>query len=126
MVRREEFINTDRKNNDKAKCEIEEDLRNYPYWLIAIETPVVFYSTRNDSTKEKNVIEDLTKRRKVEIITKVLDRLDNKSKIIIEKWYFKDSSTREQLLSELEIDKNKFYYLKNRALDKFMIALEYI
>lgn len=128
----------DKNTYEKAKRNIEEDLRNYPYWLIAIETPNLGYPTRWDVIKEKsikywensfvekNVLDDMDKKWKVDIITKVVSKLDPKSKRIIEEWYFRDSGNREELEKELDLDKNKFYYLRNRALKKLMVALGYI
>lgn len=123
---------------EKAKKYVENDLRDYPYWLIAMETPNLGYPTKwgvtteksslpwERSYVEKNVIDDMEKRWKVDVITKVLSKLDKKSKKIIEEWYFRDTYTREELQEELVIDKNKFYYYRNRTLKKFMIALGYI
>lgn len=128
----------ERKAYEKAKKYVENDLRDYPYWLIAIETPNLGYPTKwgvtieksslpwERSYVEKNVLDDMEKRWKVDVITKVLSKLDKKSKKIIEEWYFRDTSNREEILRELEIDKNKFYYYRNRALKKFMIVLGYV
>lgn len=126
-----------KKKYEKAKKYVENDLRDYPYWLIAMETPNLGYPTKWGVTEksslpwersyvEKNVLDDMEKRWKVDVITKVLSKLDKKSKKIIEEWYFRDTSNREEILRELEIDKNKFYYYRNRALKKFMIALGYV
>lgn len=118
------------------KC-VEDDLRSYPYWLIAIEAPGLGYPTNWSSIKEKSnnfnysfvessVLGDFERTRKVEIITQVLTKLDKESKKIIEEWYFRDTTNREELEKELGLDKNKFYYFRNRTLKKFMIALGYI
>ncbi|KOA86399.1 nitroreductase [Clostridium botulinum] len=119
----------------KFKKKVENDLKNYPYWLIAIESTGLGYPTRwsgeassktNVSFIEENVIDDIEKERKVNCITGVLERLDNNSKKIIEEGYFRDTYNREELQQELGLNKNKFYYFKNRALEKFMVALNYI
>lgn len=78
------------------------------------------------STVEEDMIKDMERRWKVDIITKVLKHLDPTSKTIIEEWYFRDNNSREELLQELNIDKNKFYYYRNRALKKFMVAIGYL
>jgi hypothetical protein len=123
----------------KYKKAVEYDLKNYPYWLIAVETPELGYPTKwnvkieksslpweNGSSVENNVLEDIRIRNKVNIITSILTKLDSNSKKIIEEWYFRDTSTQEELMKELDIDKNKFYYYRNRSLKKFMIALRYV
>ena len=63
---------------------------------------------------------------KVDVITKVLGQIDPTSKKIIEEWYFRDIMTREEIQESLSLDKNKFYYFRNRTLKKFMAALNYI
>ncbi|CAG7841170.1 hypothetical protein CLOHAE12215_02594 [Clostridium haemolyticum] len=126
----------DKKRFIKFKKKVENDLKSYPYWLIAIESTGLGYPTRwsgeattgnsINSFVEENVIDDIEKERKVNCITGVLARLDKNSKKIIEEGYFRDIYTREQLQQELGLNKNKFYYFKNRALEKFMVALSYI
>lgn len=121
----------------EARKRIEEDLKNYPYWLIAIETPNLGSPVRWDLMKGNNTFsggssveisafEEMRRQWKVNVITGVLSKLDSKSKQIIEEWYFRDTINREELEKEVGVDKNKFYYLKNRALNKFMISLGYI
>ncbi len=94
---------------------------------MAIETPGLGAPNRwgqqvnqsgyfKTSTVEEDMIKDMERRWKVDIITKVLKHLDPTSKTIIEEWYFRDNNSREELLKELNIDKNKFYYYRNRAL----------
>ncbi|MCD3217798.1 nitroreductase [Clostridium botulinum C] len=126
----------DKKKFTRFKKKVEDDLRSYPYWLIAIETPNLGYPTRwggeastgnnINSFVEENAFDDIEKERKVNTITKVLRILDSKTKELVEKWYFRDMYTRSELLRELNIDKNKFYLYRDRALEKFMIALKYI
>lgn len=127
----------DKKKYEEVKKKVESDLRNYPFWLIAIEASGLGYPTRwgiNNSTGafksgshvEQSMLEDIERKGKVDVITRVLSKLDNKSKAIIEEWYFRDTANREDILKELNIDKNKFYYFRNRSLKKFMVALGYI
>lgn len=124
---------------ERAKKKVEEDLRNYPYWIISERLPGLGQavnwnitsgkSTRvfNTSTVENTVINNDLILTKIKIIEAVFDRLDKNSQTIIERWYFRDDeSSREDLLTELNIDKNKYYYYKNRSLRKFMVALRYI
>ncbi|MBN3360476.1 nitroreductase [Clostridium sporogenes] len=125
-----------RKMFKKYKRNVENDLRNYPYWLLAIETPglgspnrwgqVSQHSYSKISTVEEDMLKDMEKRWKVDVITKVLTLLLPTSKKIIEEWYFRDGIKREELLKELDIDKNKFYFYRDIALEKFMVSLGYI
>jgi hypothetical protein len=121
----------------EAKKQVEEDLKNYPYWLIAIETPNLGSPVRWDLVKSKgastggscvemSAMEEIRRQWKVDVITGVLTKLDSKSKEIIEEWYFRELVNREELEKQIDVDKNKYYYLKNRALRKFMVALGYI
>ncbi|KOC32538.1 nitroreductase [Clostridium botulinum] len=125
----------DKKIFNKYKKRIESDLRSYPFWLIAIECPNLGYPTRwgNEGSSntpgsfvESSAFDDMERQWKVNAITKVLEMLDSKSKELIEKWYFRDTYSREELLQEMGIDKNKFYYYRDRALRKFMVSLNYI
>ncbi|NEZ80613.1 nitroreductase [Clostridium botulinum] len=121
---------------ERYKKSVENDLRNYPYWLLAIETPGLGSPNRwgqikqngysHTSTVEEDMLRDMEKSWKVDVITKVLGPLDPKSKKIIEEWYFRDIMTREEIQVSLNLDKNKFYYYRNRTLKKFMAALNYI
>ncbi|NFJ83920.1 nitroreductase [Clostridium botulinum] len=125
----------DKKIYERHKKSVENDLRNYPYWLLAIETPGLGSPNRwgqvksgyfKTSTVEEDMLRDMKKSWKVDVITKVLGQLDPKSKKIIEEWYFRDIMTREEIQESLNLDKNKFYYYRNRTLKKFMAALNYI
>lgn len=124
----------DKKVSAKLKRKVESDLKNYPFWLLALECSELGYPTKwgekgtniKKSFVESSVFADLEKQRKVDTITGVLKMLDSKSRELVEKWYFRDMYKREELLKELKINKNKFYLYKDRALKKFMIALEYI
>lgn len=126
----------DRAKYKKNIHSVERDLKNYPYWIIALETPGLGQATRwdiikdkssdNFSSVEESVLQDLERQRKVDVITKVLSNLDGITKDLIEKWYFRDMYTRESLTRELNINKNEFYRLRDKALEKFMVALKYI
>ncbi|MHB9943603.1 nitroreductase [Clostridium sporogenes] len=121
---------------ERYKKNVENDLRNYPYWLLAIETPGLGSPNRwgqikqngysHTSTVEEDMLRDMEKSWKVDVITKVLGQIDPTSKKIIEEWYFRDIMTREEIQESLSLDKNKFYYYRNRTLKKFMAALNYI
>jgi len=121
---------------ERYKKNVENDLRNYPYWLLAIETPGLGSPNRwgqikqngysHTSTVEEDMLRDMEKSWKVDVITKVLGQIDPTSKKIIEEWYFRDIMTREEIQESLSLDKNKFYYFRNRTLKKFMAALNYI
>ncbi|APH21384.1 hypothetical protein [Clostridium botulinum] len=121
---------------ERYKKSVENDLRNYPYWLLAIETPGLGSPNRwgqikqngysHTSTVEEDMLRDMEKSWKVDVITKVLGQIDPTSKKIIEEWYFRDIMTREEIQENLNLDKNKFYYFRNRTLKKFMAALNYI
>lgn len=121
---------------ERYKKNVENDLRNYPYWLLAIETPGLGSPNRwgqikqngysHTSTVEEDMLRDMEKSWKVDVITKVLGQIDPTSKKIIEEWYFRDIMTREEIQESLNLDKNKFYYYRNRTLKKFMAALNYI
>lgn len=119
----------------KAKKLVEEDLENYPLWLINTELPGLGSAT--DWTKvytkisspgsyiEGIVVRDEEIKRKVEIITGVLMFLNPLQKQLVEEWYFRDMKCREQILKELMISEGTFYRERNKALKKFIIALGY-
>ncbi len=119
----------------EVKRLVEEDLENYPLWLINTELPGLGSAT--DWTKvytkisspgsyiEGIVVRDEEVKRKVEIITGVLMFLNPLRKKIIEEWYFRDMKCREEILQELAISKSAFYREKNEALNKFIVALGY-
>lgn len=114
---------------------VEGDLENYPLWLINTELPGLGSAT--DWTKvytkisspgsyvESIVIRDEEIKRKVEIITGVLMFLNPLQKQLVEEWYFRDMKCREQILKELMISEGTFYRERNKALNKFIIALGY-
>ncbi len=104
--------------------------------MLAIETPGLGSPNRwgqikqngysHTSTVEEDMLRDMEKSWKVDVITRVLGQIDPTSKKIIEEWYFRDIMTREEIQESLSLDKNKFYYFRNRTLKKFMAALNYI
>ncbi|MDM0505210.1 DUF1492 domain-containing protein [Clostridium perfringens] len=119
----------------EVKKLIEEDLENYPLWLINTELPGLGSAT--DWTKvytkisspgsyiEGIVVRDEEIKRKVEIITGVLMFLNPLQKQLVEEWYFRDMKCRDQILKELMISEGTFYRERNKALKKFIIALGY-
>ncbi|AOY53851.1 DUF1492 domain-containing protein [Clostridium perfringens] len=119
----------------EVKKLVEEDLENYPLWLINTELPGLGSAT--DWTKvytkisspgsyiEGIVVRDEEIKRKVEIITGVLMFLNPLQKQLVEEWYFRDMKCREQILKELMISEGTFYRERNKALKKFIIALGY-
>lgn len=120
----------------KFKRQVEDDLEKYYYYLISIETPGLGQATRWDKVYEKSntpsdpvgkaVIDDEYKRILVNAIDNVYDRLDEKSKIIIEEYYFKGNIIKaEEVMAELKINKSRYYELKKISLYKFMIGLGY-
>ncbi|EHK2400130.1 DUF1492 domain-containing protein [Clostridium perfringens] len=119
----------------EVKKLVEEDLENYPLWLINTELPGLGSAT--DWTKvykkisssgsyiEGLIIKDEVMKRKVEIITGVLMFLNPLQKQLVEEWYFRDMKCRDQILKELMISEGTFYRERNKALKKFIIALGY-
>lgn len=119
----------------EVKKLVEEDLENYPLWLINTELPGLGSAT--DWTKvytkisspgsyiEGIVVRDEEIKRKVEIITGVLMFLNPLQKQLVEEWYFRDMKCRDQILKELMISEGIFYRERNKALKKFIIALGY-
>lgn len=119
----------------EVKRLVEEDLENYPLWLINTELPGLGSAT--DWTKvytkisspgsyiEGIVVRDEDIKRKVEIITGVLMFLNPLQKQLVEEWYFRDMKCRDQILKELMISEGTFYRERNKALKKFIIALGY-
>ncbi|WP_244832971.1 nitroreductase [Clostridium sp. BJN0001] len=122
-------------NNKKIKFAVENDLKNYPYYLISIETPGLGGAIRPDIILDKNIstadpvgksVANLEyKRALVNAIGFVFDNLDKRSKRIIETGYFNDNMTMTEIIDELKIDKNKYYKLKEDALYKFALGIGY-
>lgn len=120
----------------KFKRQVEDDLEKYYYYLISIETPGLGQATRWDKVYEKSntpsdpvskaAIDDEYKRILVNAIDNVYDRLDEKSKRIIEEYYFKGNIIKaEEVMTELKINKSRYYELKKISLYKFMLGLGY-
>lgn len=120
---------------NKIKKEVENDLRNYPYYLISIETPGLGSAVRPDVVIDKNlspsdpvgksIVDNEYKRALVNAVGYVYDKLDVSSKRIIECSYFRDDICMNEVMYELRIDKNKYYKLKNNAIYKFAMGLCY-
>lgn len=120
---------------NKIKKEVENDLRNYPYYLISIETPGLGSAVRPDVIIDKNlspsdpvgksIVDNEYKRALVNAVGYVYDKLDSSSKRIIECSYFRDDICMNEVMDELRIDKNKYYKLKNNAIYKFAMGLCY-
>lgn len=120
----------------KFKKEVEDDLQKYYYYIISIETPGLGQATRWDKVYNKSnspsdpvgqaAIDDEYKRILVNAIENVYNRLDDKSKKIIDKYYFEENVIKpEEVMDELKINKSRYYELKKIALYKFMIGLGY-
>jgi len=119
----------------KIKKEVENDLKNYPYYLISVETPGLGSAIRPDVIIDKNlspadpvgksVVDIEYKKALVNAVGFVYDRLDTNSKRIIECCYFRDDISVGEVRDELKIDKNKYYKLKENALYKFAIGIGY-
>ena len=119
----------------EVKKLVEEDLENYPLWLINTELPGLGSAT--DWTKvytkisspgsyiEGIVVRDEEIKRKVEIITGVLMFLNPLQKQLVEEWYFRDMKCRDKILKELMISEGTFYRERNKELKKFIIELGY-
>lgn len=104
----------DKEQYKKIKIEVEADLRNYQYDLIAIQTPG---PTNRADNECKKIL--------VNAIKFVYDKLDKNSKRIIECSYFGEDVSVFEVMEELKVDKNKYYKIKNDAIYKFAIGLGY-
>ena len=106
----------------------EDILKDYPYYKMAKEVPEINILKLIDK-KVLDLREDAFNVDYIENIIKsvnyVLDRLDYESKKIIDGCYFRDDISNDELQKELMIDRNKFYRLKRKSLEKFMIVLAY-
>lgn len=120
---------------NRIKKEVENDLRNYPYYLISIETPGLGSAIRPDIVIDKNlspsdpvgksIVDNEYKKALVNAVGYVYDTLDNQSKRIVECGYFRDDISVKEVREELKIDKNKYYKLKEKALYKFALGIGY-
>ena len=125
----------DKDRYKKIKIEVETDLRNYPYYLISIETPGLGSAIRPDviinrslspsDPVGKSIVENEYKRALVNAVGFVYDKLDQPSKRIIECGYFRDDLSVKEVIEELKIDKNKYYKLKDNSLYKFALGIGY-
>lgn len=120
-------------NRDIIK-KVEQDLRNYPLWLLNVELPglgrttdwsKVYVRVINKSSLVENIAIDNDEiERKVNIITGVLAYLDPIKKKVIEEFYFRNKSW-DEILEELSISKSTLYAAKRYALSSFATALAY-
>lgn len=116
----------------KVKPLIECKLREYPYYQISLEMPglgsavspdlIINKSSAPSDIVGASVVHDEYKRIVVNAVNYVCDKLDADSKKIIENTYFTGLHSRDEIINELRISKNKYYNLKNSALYKFGIA----
>lgn len=125
----------DKNKYKKIKMEVEDNLKNYPYYLISIETPGLGSAIRPDLIVSKNIspsdpvgksiVDNEYKRALVNAVEFVYDKLDKPSKRIIECNYFRDDISVKEVIRELKIDKNKYYKLKEKSLYKFALGIGY-
>lgn len=128
----------DKEKFESAKIDVEDDLRNYPYWIIEERLPNLGKPTRwgevheksrdcgRGSSVEASVLENEGILKKIKIIDEVLNKLNKESKTIIEELYFRDSMRAGELQRSLGISRSTLYRTRNKALKKFMIALRYL
>lgn len=120
----------------RFKKSVENDLQKYYYYVISLEMPGLGQATRWDKVYSKSnspgdpvvkaAIDDEYKRILVSAIENIYDKLDEKSKEIIKKYYFEDNVERpEEVMNKLGISKNRYYELRKIALYKFMMGLGY-
>lgn len=123
-----------KKLDKETILKIEADLRSYPFWLIREEmsglgTPshygVKTTCSTTSSIVERTILNEEEQTTKVKIIQATMDKFDDVTKTLIEKYYFQDTYTRDELVKDLKIDKNRFYNIKNAALNRFKITLNY-
>lgn len=118
------------------KDKIEDNLKKYPYYQISIEMPGLGTAAIPNGVLSSNnkiadpvgdaVTDDEYKRALVNKINYVLDRLSHSSKRIVECAYFMDGViSNDEVIEELNINKNKYYELKKDALYKFGMVFGY-
>lgn len=118
------------------KDKIEDNLKKYPYYQISIKMPGLGTAAiPNGILSENNKISDPVgdavtgdeyKRNLINKINYVLDRLPQSSKRIVECAYFMDGViSNDEVIEELNINKNKYYDLKKNALYKFGMVFGY-
>ena len=121
------------------KKQVERDLKEYPYLLIAVDAGGLGYPTRYDIVKdvkhpsdvkesfvENCAISEEENKIKVDKITRALELLNKVEKDIIEECYFRNIYTNQEIIKNLFINKNKFYKIKSNAVRKIAISLGYL
>lgn len=125
--------------NINIKKRVENDLREYPYLLIAVDAGGLGYPTRYDIVKdvkhpsdvkgsfvENCAINEEENKIKVEKITRALELIDPIAKEIIEECYFRCIYNQEQIRKKLLMSDTKYYRIKNGAIRKIAISLGYL
>lgn len=115
---------------------VERDLKYYPDWVIKIECNAALHKgmgyshikgsgDNNSSVVEKEFEALMRLKTKVMTIERVMERLQGRTKNIIEERYFLEYG-REQILDNNHISKKQYYNLRNRAFESFARSLGYI
>ncbi|WP_238917231.1 nitroreductase [Clostridium sp. YIM B02555] len=114
---------------------IEDNLKKYPYYQVSIEMPGLGSTSIPNGLLSNNIVadpvgnmvaDDEYKRNLVNKVNYVFDRLPENSKRIVECAYFMDGvMSNDEVIEELNINKNKYYDLKKNALYKFGIVFGY-
>ncbi|WP_294344195.1 DUF1492 domain-containing protein [uncultured Clostridium sp.] len=116
-----------------VKKRVEDELRNYPFYIISLDMSGLGTAVNPSKTINKYAVTDIVantviseeyRRDIVNRIEYVYDRLNIESKKVIDLAYFQGLK-RDEILKELTINKNKYYKVKNEALKKFSIAFGY-
>ena len=102
------------------KKQVERDLKEYPYLLIAVDAGGLGYPTRYDIVKdvkhpsdvkesfvENCAISEEENKIKVDKITRALELLNRVEKDIIEECYFRNIYTNQEIIKNLFINKNR-------------------
>ena len=103
--------------------QLEKDLENFPVWLIKYDIEESQTWEELNKTIKNTAIDNIEIKKKMEKITKVLSFQDQETQKIINEYYFKNLKSREEIIKELNISKNYFYRVKNKALIKLALAL---
>lgn len=125
--------------NKDIKKKVENDLREYPFLLIAIDAGGLGYPTnyeivkdiKHPSTMKGSFVEDCVideehNKKKVDKITRALSLLDIVEKEIVEECYFRNTYTNKEIMRNMCMSKAKFYKIKNYSLRKIAISLGYL
>ena len=120
--------------NISIKKKIENDLREYPFLLIAVDAGGLGYPTNHEivkdvkhpSTMKGSFVESCVIDEEYNKITRALELLDITEKEIVEECYFRNTYTNQQIISNMCISKAKFYKVKNDSLRKIAISLGYL